>query len=239
MAERDPIDLIKEQLNGIEKLTSLHADHEAFQQWHTETKTILEKAFSSKSIHYQNFVALKFREMSIKAFASPEIDKINAQRYRKDLENVKNVLQGAVKELTLDRTLFKKIQTTPKTVEVSLKGEYFISSGISDLEMVKAVESAFEGSGLQPIYGSETIQRRDLLQQRIEQIKRARFGIYHWISPEKGEVLLEIGIALGLGKEVILLSKKGSSPSGLLKQLALIEYQHFSDLTEKLKKRIG
>jgi len=109
MAERDPIDLIKEELNGIEKLTGLHADHEAFQQWHTETKTILEKAFSSKSIHYQNFVALKFREMSIKAFASPEIDKINAQRYRKDLENVKNVLHGAIKELTLDRTLFKKI----------------------------------------------------------------------------------------------------------------------------------
>jgi hypothetical protein len=135
MAERDPINLIKEQLNGIEKLTGLHADHEAFQQWHTETKTILEKAFSSKTIHYQNFVALKFREMSIKAFASPEIDKINAQRYRKDLENVKNVLQGAVKELTLDRTLFKKIQTTPRTVEVSLKGEYFISSGISDIEM--------------------------------------------------------------------------------------------------------
>jgi len=239
MPERDPIDLIKEQLNTIEKLTGLHADHEAFQQWHTETKMILEKVFGSKSIHYQNFLALKFREMSTKAFASPEIDKINAQRYRKDLEHVRNFLQGAVKELTLDRTLFKKIQTTPKTVEVSLKGEYFISSGISDLDMVKAVDSAFEGSGLQPIYGSEAIQRGDLLQQRIEQIKRARFGIYHWMSPEKGDVLLEIGIALGLRKEVTLFCKKGSSPSGILKQLNPIEYQHFSDLTEKLKKRIG
>jgi len=239
MPERDPIDLIREQLNGIEKITGLHAGHEAFQQWYAETQTILEKAFSSKSIHYQSFLALKFREMSIKAFASPEIDKMNAQRYRKDLENARNVLQGAVKELTLDRTLFKKIQTTPKTVEVSLKGEYFISSVISDLEMVKAVESAFEGSGLQPSYGSEAIQRGDLLQQRIEQIKRARFGVYHWVGPEKGEVLLEIGIALGLGKEVILLSKKGTPPSGLLKQLNLVEYQHLSELTEKLKKRIG
>ncbi len=239
MVERDPIDLIKEQLNGIEKLTGLHADHEAFQQWHTETKTILEKVFSSKSIHYQNLVALKFREMSIKAFASPEIDKINAQRYRKDLENVKKVLQGAVKELTLDRTLFKKIQTTPRTVEVSLKGEYFISSGISDLEMVKAVESAFEGSGLQPIHGSEAIQKGDLINQRIEQIRRARLGIYPFISSEKGEVLVEIGIALGLGKEIILLYKKGTPFSGLLKQLNSIEYEYFSDLTEKLKKRIG
>ena len=239
MAERDPIDLIKEQLNGIEKLTGLHADHEAFQRWHTETKTILEKAFSTKSIHTQNFAALKFREMSIKAFASPEIDKINAQRYRKDLENVKNVLQGALKELTLDRTLFKKIQTTPSTVEVSLKGEYFISSGISDLEMVKAVESAFEGSGLQPIHGSEAIQKGDLINQRIEQIRRARLGIYPLISSDKGEVLLEIGIALGLRKEIILLHKKGVPFSGVLKQLNPIEYDHVSELTEKLKKRIG
>jgi hypothetical protein len=239
MAERDPIDLIKEQLNGIEKLTGLHADHEAFQQWHTETKMILEKAFSSKSIHYQNFVALRFREMSIKAFASPEIDKINAQRYKKDLENTRNALQGAVKELTLDRTLFKKIQTTPKTVEVSLKGEYFISSGISDLEMLKAVESAFEESGLQPIHGSEAIQKGDLFQQRIEQIRRARLGIYPLVSSDKGEVLLEIGIALGLGKEIILLYKKGAPFPGLLKQLNPIEYEHFSDLTGKLKKRIG
>jgi hypothetical protein len=239
MAERDPIDLIREQLNGIENLKGLHADHEAFQQWYAETKTILEKAFSSRSIHYQNFVALKFREMSIRAFASPEIEKINAQRYRKDLENVKNVLLGAVKELTLDRTLFKKIQTTPRTVEVSLKGEYFISSGISDLEMAKAIESAFEGSGLQPVHGSNAIQKRNLINQRIEQIRRARLGIYPLVSSEKGEVLVEIGIALGLGKEIILLYKKGTPLSGVLKQLNSIEYEHPSDLTEKLKKRIG
>lgn len=239
MAERDPIDLIREQLHGIEKLTGFHADHETFQQWHTETKTILEKAFSSKSIHTQNFVALKFREMSIKAFASPEINKINAQRYRKDLEHGKNVLQGALKELTLDRTLFKKIQTTPRTVEVSLKGEYFISSGISDLEMLKAVESVFEGTGLLPIYGSETIQKGNFFHQRIEQIRRARLGIYPLISSEKEEVLLEIGIALGLGKEIVLLYKKGAPCSGVLKQLNPVEYEHFSDLTEKLKKRIG
>jgi hypothetical protein len=239
MAERDPIDLIKEQLNGIEKLTGLHADHEAFQQWYNDTRTILEKVFSSKSIHYQNFVALKFREMSVKAFASPEIDKINVQRYRKDLENVRNVLQGAIKELTLDRTLFKKIQTTPRTVEVSLKGEYFISSGISDLEMLKAVESAFEGTGLEPIRGSEAIQKGSLINQRIDQIRRARLGIYPLTPSGKEEVLIEIGIALGLGKEILLLYKKGTPFPGLLRQLNSIEYEHFSDLTEKLKKRIG
>jgi hypothetical protein len=112
MAERDPIELIKERLNGMEGMAGLHPDHEAFKQWHTETKAILEKVFGSKSIHYQNFLALRFREVSVKTFASPEIDKINAARFKKDLENVKSILQSAIKELTLDQTLFKKIQTS-------------------------------------------------------------------------------------------------------------------------------
>jgi len=87
MAERDPIVLIKEQLSRADGLAGLHPDHEAFKQWHTETRTILEKAFSPKSVHCQNFAALRFREMSVKAFASPEIDKINSARYKRDLEN--------------------------------------------------------------------------------------------------------------------------------------------------------
>jgi hypothetical protein len=231
--ERDPIDLIKEQLSGIEKMAGLHADHETFKQWHAETKTILEKVFSSKSIHCQSFLALRFREMSVKAFASPEIHKINAQRFKKDLENVKNTLQ----ELTLDRTLFKKIQTTPKTVEVSLKGEYFVSSGISDVEMMRAIESAFESSGLTPLYGAPLHPKEEPLSQRIEQIRRTRFGIYPLPGPEGMDVLLEIGIALGLGKEIVVLCEKGSLPSDALKQLDLIEYENLSNLTEELKKK--
>src|SRR4030042_5502591 len=128
MPKRDPIDLIRDQLNRVEEMSGLHADHENFIRWQSETKTILEKVFGSHSIQYQNFLALRFHEMIVKAFASTEIDKINTVRYKKDLENVKNILQSAIKELILDRTLFKKIRTKPKTVEVTLKGEYFTSS---------------------------------------------------------------------------------------------------------------
>jgi hypothetical protein len=48
--------------------------------------------------------------------------------------------------------------------------------------------------------------------------------------------MLEIGIALGLGKEVIVLCKRGSPLSETLKQLDPIEYEDLSDLTEKLRK---
>jgi len=238
MPERDPIELIKEQLNRADEMAGLHVDHEKFKHWHSETKTILEKVFSSKSIHYQSFLAFRFREMSVHAFASTEIEKINAGRYKKDLENTKNILQSAIKELTLDRTLFKKIQTTPETVEVSLSGEYFISSGIQESDLTQAIKSAFEGSGLTPILAVEAPQKGESLQQRIDRIKRAKLGIYDLSTSEKTDTLLELGVALGMGKETIIIYRKGSSLSETMKQLNRIEYENISDLTEKLRKKV-
>jgi hypothetical protein len=237
MPERDPVDVIRDQLGRVEEMAGLHAEDEHFKHWHSEIKTILEKIFGSKSIHYQNFLALRFREMSVKAFASVEIDKINAARYKKDIENVKNILQSAIKELMLDRTLFKKIQTTPKTVEVTLKGEYFISSGIEESDLIDAIKNAFEGSGMNPVSGTEVSQKGKPVPQRIDQIKRAKLGIYDLSNPERPDSLLELGAALGLGKEAMILCRKGSSLPETLKQLNRIEYENGPDLTEKLKKK--
>ncbi len=236
MAERDPIELIKGQLNRADEMAGLHADHEDFKHWHSETKTILSKVFSPKSIHYQSFLALRFREMSVHAFASTEIEKINAGRYKKDLENTRNILQSAIKELTLDRTLFKKIQTTPETVEVSLKGEYFISSGIQDAELIQAIKSAIEGSGLTLTSGGEAQRNAESLRQRLDRIKHAKFGIYDLKTDEI--TLLELGAALGIGKEVIIIHRKGFPFPDWMRQLNGIEYENFSDLTDKLKRKV-
>ncbi len=237
MEERDPIDLIKDQLNKIDSMTGLHDHHEQFKQWHQETRTLLEKVFGAKSVYCQNFFALKFKEVSVKAFASPEIDKLNATRFKRDLESAKTILHGAIKELTLDRTLFKKLQTTPNTVEFTPTGEYFISSGISEAERLKAIERAFEGKGLKPIYGIESIQRDEPLSQRIEQIRRSKIGIYDLSNTERTEGFFELGIALGLGKEAMILIKKGTFLPKMFYQLNPVEYEDLSDLTEKLKKK--
>ena len=237
MAERDPIDVIRDQLNRAEALTGLDADHENFKRWHSETKTILETIFGSKSIHCQSFLALRFREMTVKAFASAEIDKINAARYKKDLDHSKNLLQSAIKELTLDRTLFKRIQTTPKTVEVTLKGEYFISSAIEEPDLIQAIRSAFEGTGLSTIQEMDA-RKKESLQQRIDQIRRARFGIYDLSAPEKTDTSFELGAALAMGKEMFMICKKDSPLPDTMKQLNRIEYENTSDLTEKLRKMV-
>ena len=238
MAERDPIDLIREQLNRTDGLTNFYADHEAFLQWQTETKTILEKAFSSRSLHYQSFLALRFREVSVKAFASPEIDKINAGRYKRDLESARNILQGAIKELTLDRTLFKKISTTPKTVEVALRGEYVVSPEALSSDMLHAIESALEGSGLKLLGRLQAGAKGTSFAERVSLIKRAKFGVYDLSGPDKTQVLLELGAALGLGKEAVLLCKEGSSLPEALRGVERIDYETASDIAEKLKKRV-
>ncbi len=79
MPERDPIDLIKEQMESMEGLSGLHANHDTFKRWHGETKTILEKAFTPKSIHCQTFGALKFREMGHTLF--PRLRSIRSMRH--------------------------------------------------------------------------------------------------------------------------------------------------------------
>ncbi len=233
MAERDPIDLFRDQIERIEGLSGLHANHDTFKRWHGETKTILEKAFTPKSIHCQSFGALKFREMGPTPFSSPEIDKINAARYKKDLEAARSILQGAVKELTLDRTLFKKIQTTPKSVEVTLKGEYYLSSGIDSAELIQAIQTSFEEKGFNPLHGKDAP-----LRQRIDWVKRTSFGIYDLSAPEKPDTLLELGAALGLGKRVVIVYKKGKGLPEAVKPFDRIEYESAPDLTEKLKKAI-
>ena len=238
MAERDPIDLLREQLNRADELSGLHSEQEAFVRWVQETRTILEKVFNPQSVHIQSFLALRFREVSVKAFGSPEIDRINSARFKRDLEHAKNILQGAIKELTLDRTLFKKIQTTPRTVEVALKGEYFVASKISSSELLPTIETALRGSGLKPIQARETNHGSPSLPERIDRIRRARFGIYDLSAPEKDEILLELGIALGLGREVIVVHKKGVSIPESIRSVEQIEYETFSDLPEKLRKRL-
>ena len=237
MAERDPIDVLREQLNGLDGLTNLHADHETFSRWHGETKTALEKTFSPKSIHCQSFAALRFREMSGKFFSSPEIDKINAARYKRDLETARNILQGAIKELTLDRTLFKKIQTTPKTVEVALKGEYFVSPEDLEPQTLQAIDSAYRGSGLNPSPRPENNAPPSSFQQRLEQIKRAKFGVYDLSIPDRVQSILELGAALALGRETILICRKGSVLPKAVHHLDRIEYEDSSDLTGKLRKK--
>jgi hypothetical protein len=91
---------------------------------------------------------------------------------------------------------------------------------------------------LSPILDREAFEKGESLKQRIDQIKRARFGIYDLSTPEKTDTFLEIGAALAMGKEMILIHKKDFSIPEAMKSLNRVEYEDASDLTEKLRKKI-
>ena len=104
--------------------------------------------------------------------------------------------------------------------------------------MNQAIENAFEGSGLTPACTVELRGKGISLRDRVEQIKRARFGIYDVSGAEREEVLLELGAAVGLGKEVFLLHKKGSILPAAVRDFHAIEYEGLTDLSERLKKEM-
>jgi hypothetical protein len=238
MSERDPIDVIREQLSQLEGLAGLAPDHDSFRSWFNETQAILEKAFTAKSIHCQSFLALRFREVSIKGFASQEIDKINTARFKKDLDHAKTLLQGAIKELTLDRTLFKKLQTTPQTVDVRLRGEYLLMPPEIDPATSQAVRSCLEDLGLTPVAESGFSSGRRAFAETVEQIRKSRIGLYDFSGPGRIEALLSLGAALGLGKKAILLCPRGTGLPEVLDGVDRIEYEKPTDLCELLAKKM-
>ena len=63
-------------------------------------------------------------------------------------------------------------------------------------------------------------------------------ALYDLSGPDATQVLLELGAAIVLGKEIFVLHKKGTSLPEVLKPFERVEYENLSDLTEKLKKRI-
>ena len=75
-------------------------------------------------------------------------------------------------------------------------------------------------------------------EKEIDQIKHAKFGIYDLSTSEKTDTYLELGAALAMGKETIIIHKKGTPLPERMKPLKRIEYENVSDLTEKLRKKV-
>jgi hypothetical protein len=81
--------------------------------------------------------------------------------------------------------------------------------------------------------------RKRNIRHRIDQIRQRRFEIYDLSTLKKTDALIELGIALGMGREVVIIHKKGSPPPEAIRHLDRIEYEDLSHLTERLKKRMN
>ena len=123
------------------------------------------------------------------------------------------------------------------TVDVPFQGDCFLSVGPSELQLVQAIEMALAGGDLNLTCSDETSRKSEPLRERIEKIRRAKLGIFSLSVPEEADILVELGIALGMGKEVWVVHRKGTLIREALQFLDQIEYEDLPGLTEAMRKR--
>jgi hypothetical protein len=120
--------------------------------------------------------------------------------------------------------------------------EYFVAHEFSAEkrdDLRRAIEKALAGSGLRPYYADNEVREGHIFKDKIlPKIHATRFGIYDLSNPEKPNVFMELGAAIGMGKPYFIICRQGTDlPSDVL-GLDRIEYESYAHLTKELKAKI-
>lgn len=105
-----------------------------------------------------------------------------------------------------------------------------------------AIAMAIEGLNLKPYYANNVTTQKSLLCKICQEIQSERFGIYDISDEASGKpnpnVTFELGIAYGIGKPALVISKKGSGVTTDLQVFDRLEYASYKDLSRKLRTAI-
>lgn len=116
------------------------------------------------------------------------------------------------------------------------KNRAFIAMPFSD-EYRDAYEygivQALEAAGYEYYKADNDINNKDLMCKICEEIQSCSIVIVN-ISSLNPNVMLELGLAYGLGKSVIIIKDKATSPVSDIGSIEYIEYSHAGDLRDKL-----
>jgi len=106
-------------------------------------------------------------------------------------------------------------------------------------DLRRAIDEALAGSGLTPYYADNEVRQGHIFMDKIlPKIRATRFGIYDLSNPEKPNVFMELGAAIGMGKPYFIICRQGTKlPSDVL-GLDRIEYDSYVDLTGQLKAKV-
>jgi predicted nucleotide-binding protein len=106
-------------------------------------------------------------------------------------------------------------------------------------DLRRAIDEALADSGLTPYYADNEVRQGHILTEKIvPKIRSTRFGIYDLSNPDKPNVFLELGAAIGMGKPYLIICERGTKlPSDVL-GLDRIEYDSYVDLTRQLRAKI-
>ncbi|MDD2467224.1 MAG: hypothetical protein PHI97_24825 [Desulfobulbus sp.] len=114
-----------------------------------------------------------------------------------------------------------------------------ISSENPELEdSLNAIKRATSQHGIEGVRVDEIEHSKKITDVILEKIKRSRFLVCD-ITTERPNVYYELGYAHGIGKDVILVAKEGSTLHFDIKDYNVIFYKSYSELEIRVSKRIG
>ncbi|MEX1376696.1 MAG: hypothetical protein AB1Z23_04370 [Eubacteriales bacterium] len=95
------------------------------------------------------------------------------------------------------------------------------------------IKIAIESLGMTTYRADEEISNRDIMCKICEQMQICKYLIFN-ISGHNPNVMLELGLSYGLGKETIIIKDKETKHISDLANIEYIEYEHANELSRKL-----
>lgn len=160
--------------------------------------------------------------------------KVLAEKIKADIKLGKNKADGIPPHQM--RVCFKTGAKGCPLNPTERKSKVFIAMSFSDEykdSYEYGVKLVLEQKGLLPYKADAEISNRDIMCKICEQIQLCGIVIAN-ISGLNSNVMLELGLAYGLGKQVIVIKDKKTTTVSDLGSIEYIEYAHAGELQQKL-----
>lgn len=105
-------------------------------------------------------------------------------------------------------------------------------------DSLNAIKRGAAQHGIEAVRVDEIEHSKKITDVILEKLRESRFLVCD-ISTERPNVYYELGFAHGIGKEVILVAREGTTLHFDIKDYNVIFYRSYSDLESRVAKRIG
>jgi hypothetical protein len=134
-------------------------------------------------------------------------------------------------------------QVKPEQPQTTVRGQYFVGHQPTSRDaryVGRAITNVFSSLGYSPCYAEEIPddQEPSLLLRICQQVLLSTFGVFD-LSSGNANTYLELGIALGLNRPVIIIARDSTSLPSILENRHTIIYADPVDLEVKLSRLSG
>lgn len=168
-------------------------------------------------------------------------------RFKITIENFKNLLDGEIyRERETNKTKLIPSHQMRKCLKIGVEGcpqnpvldknKVFIGMAFDNKYMDSyqyGVKLALETLGYRSYRADNEIENRDIMCKICHEMQTSKYLIFN-ISGLNPNVMLELGLSYGLGKETIIIKDKETKAVSDIASIEYIEYEHAYDLQCKL-----